>query len=455
MSPPADPSPSTTCAGAACWDVLSSPVPILVDLLNATNATSTVDNWNLNPVQWIRFGSGMAIAVATILSFHTMDQHIRYNKDGVMRAYVVRILFMVPIYAISAWLGLVQESFTIWWNVVRDVYEAVTIYSFIRFLAAYLGGKKAVTKLVISRYADGRRLIYHMWPCNKCLRTATNPQRFMANVNTGLMQYVVVQVLTALLTVYLTAVGKCKEGEWTWGNAYPYFVVVRNCCQTWALYDLVWFYRSLHAELAGCNPFPKAMCIKGVVFFTYWQSVLFSILATFGVLDWMSVFGFADPTTALQNFIICFEMLAAAILHAKYFPPEEFNELPPREARASPDLEESLNCSPLVPIPFEAVQADLAPRPRPAPSHDPDDPFPGPRTPSPEFDAPSNPFAGSDCFPGPRTPPPAAFDDPAVFATPPFSALPARHPSPPMFRSEDEPFDDPQEAKLSLVPSVH
>lgn len=56
----------------------------------------------------------------------------RHNKHGVMRAYVVRILFMVPIYAMAAWLGLIQGHFSLWWNLVREVYEAFTIHSFIR-----------------------------------------------------------------------------------------------------------------------------------------------------------------------------------------------------------------------------------------------------------------------------------------------------------------------------------
>lgn len=53
-----------------------------------------------------------------------------------------------------------------------------------RFLAAYLGGKKAVTKLVISRYADGRRLIYHMWPCNKCGQLSSEKPRHSRRFST-------------------------------------------------------------------------------------------------------------------------------------------------------------------------------------------------------------------------------------------------------------------------------
>eukprot|EP00667_Euglena_gracilis_P007563 EG_transcript_7646 len=360
-----------TPGGPAWWlpGNLSNTTAALVGLLNASNSTNGTNSspsppaspdWNLDPNQWLWFASGVASAAATLWSFRTMDQHIRHNKHGVMRAYVVRILFMVPIYAMAAWLGLIQGHFSLWWNLVREVYEAFTIHSFIRFLIAYLGGEAEVRKLVLQRYEVGRRLIHHMWPCNKLCRGPTNPQRFMTNVKIGVMQYVVVQVLIALMTVYLTAVDRFKEGEWAVDNAYPWFVFAKNISQTWALYDLFWFYHSLQGELAGCNPFPKAMCIKGVVFFTYWQSVLFSILAYFGVLHPLESLTQNEPATALQDFTICFEMFIAAILHAVYFPHDEFNALPARGAdSASLDVEERLPTGSPVPPPFESIRDEL------------------------------------------------------------------------------------------------
>lgn len=39
------------------------------------------------------------------------------------------------------------------------------------------------------------------------------------------------------------------------------------------MYCLILFYHELKVDLAGLNPLPKLLCIKGVVFFTFWYGM--------------------------------------------------------------------------------------------------------------------------------------------------------------------------------------
>ena len=70
----------------------------------------------------------------------------------------------------------------------------------------------------------------------------------------------------------------------------PLYVILHRLClafvqlsQMWALYCLVTLYEATREDLASINPLSKFLCVKGVVFFTFWQQCLLSALAYFGV----------------------------------------------------------------------------------------------------------------------------------------------------------------------------
>ncbi|MQL96132.1 hypothetical protein Taro_028805 [Colocasia esculenta] len=66
------------------------------------------------------------------------------------------------------------------------------------------------------------------------------------------------------------------------------------------------------------NPIPKFLLIKSVVFLTYWQGVLVFLTAKSGFLK------DADEAADFQNFILCLEMLVAALGHLYAFPYKEY-----------------------------------------------------------------------------------------------------------------------------------
>lgn len=72
------------------------------------------------------------------------------------------------------------------------------------------------------------------------------------------------------------------------------------------------------------KPFPKFLCIKAVIFFSFFQGVVIDLLVYYGYIK--DVFN-SDTngdtqllSSRLQNFLICIEMFLAAVAHQYSFP---------------------------------------------------------------------------------------------------------------------------------------
>ena len=93
------------------------------------------------------------------------------------------------------------------------------------------------------------------------------------------------------------------------------------------MYCLALVYYNLKEELAGIRPLPKFICIKLVVFFSFWQSVGIALLVRLKVIKenplWTD-YNADDVSKGLQDFIICIEMFFAAVGHHYYFSHEEY-----------------------------------------------------------------------------------------------------------------------------------
>lgn len=63
---------------------------------------------------------------------------VRYTQPDQQR-YVVRILFMVPIYAVESWFALRFKMQSIYLETCREAYEAYAIFSFYKLMESWCG----------------------------------------------------------------------------------------------------------------------------------------------------------------------------------------------------------------------------------------------------------------------------------------------------------------------------
>ncbi|EEF50053.1 transmembrane protein 184A [Ricinus communis] len=250
-----------------------------------------------------------AIALAV---FHIYRHLLNYTEPTYQR-YIVRIIFMVPVYASMSFLSLVLPASAIYFNSIREVYEAWVIYNFLSLCLAWVGGPGAV---VLS--LSGRILKPSCCLMTCCLPPIPLDGRFIRRCKQGCLQFVILKPILVAVTLVLYAKGKYKDGNFSPNQAYLYLTIIYTISYTMALYALALFYVACRDLLQPFNPVPKFVIIKSVVFLTYWQGVLVFLAAKSGFIK------DAEEAAQFQNFIICVEMLIAAVGHLFAFPYKEY-----------------------------------------------------------------------------------------------------------------------------------
>jgi hypothetical protein len=98
------------------------------------------------------------------------------------------------------------------------------------------------------------------------------------------------------------------------------------CVQFYALYCLFAMYHATCNELKDIRPLRKFLLIKAVVFFTFWQGFVFSILGRLGLIGKHSFTTYQTDAlaTSMQDAMICMECLPAALIFAYVFPVREY-----------------------------------------------------------------------------------------------------------------------------------
>ena len=262
--------------------------------------------------QWVIILAGVAALAASLLTTISVCLQMKNYRKPLLQRYVVRILLMVPIYSISSWVSLVSLRAAFWLDPFRDVYEAFTIYAFFQLLINFVGGERA---LIIMMH--GRPPVSHPWPLNRFLNKIdiSDPHTFLA-MKRGILQYIWVKPILAVATIVMKATGVYKEGYTSADSGYFWSGIIYNISITVSLYALAMFWVCMNADLKPFRPMPKFLCIKGIIFASYWQGFFLSILVYLGAFP-DDIRGYTPENlgAAIQDALICFEMPFFAIAH--------------------------------------------------------------------------------------------------------------------------------------------
>lgn len=320
---------TTTMADAAVSTIAS-----VIDNVTPTNVgivTSTIKNIDTiepTPIflqtKSAQFISGVFVWISLFLTCQQIYQHLRWYTNPSEQRWIVRILFIVPIYATYSWISLLffnNESYYVYFFTVRDCYEAFVIYNFLSLCYEYLGGEGNIMSEIRGKPIRSNCL-YGTW----CLVEKTYTIGFLRFCKQATLQFCLVKPVMAFVIIILQSFGHYRDGDWSPDGGYIYITVIYNISVSLALYGLFLFYFATKDLLTPFEPVLKFCTVKSVIFLSFWQGVMLAVFEKANiispVIDSMghSATSAGTVSAGYQNFLICIEMLFAAIALRYAFP---------------------------------------------------------------------------------------------------------------------------------------
>jgi hypothetical protein len=260
--------------------------------------------------------SGAAAWTATFISITLILKHVQYYTVPKQQRYIVRICLMIPIYAISSWFSYVFYHEAPYFEFIRSFYEAFVLASFFILLVNYLGDTPVDQHFAFVG-SEPRRLKLTIPFC--CISYNPANRHLIWYLKWGILQYTVIQPFLTVIGVIAHTQNKYCPESLSPKYANVYILSINFVSVTVAMYALITLYVTIKDELAPHRPFFKFLCVKLIVFFSFWQSALINILSFYNVIKPTEYWTKANIATGLNAILICFEMVVFALLHVKAF----------------------------------------------------------------------------------------------------------------------------------------
>ena len=291
---------------------------------------SAIHDWHQGKTDFAAFYSAAGFVVITLVfSFREILSHLYNWYAPEVQKFVVRILFMVPLYSVQSWLSLrFHGPARVYIDTVRDLYEAYVIQSFVYYLIELLGGEDRMVALLSRKdahYGNHGRFLTSVFR----MKRWRMGRDFLLKIKHGVLQYVVVKTFLTLLTTFVfLPIGIYGQGKFSFSDAYIYTTFILNVSVMYALYCLVMLFHAVQSDLTSpinWHPLGKFLCVKGLVFFTFWQGVAITFVRSHGFIpDQVGTWSGEDVANGIIAYLVCVEMVFFSIAHKFTFTWKEY-----------------------------------------------------------------------------------------------------------------------------------
>lgn len=279
-----------------------------VTLIGSTDWLATKMELDRGKVTLI--GSTICLMLTMHFSIQLVTEHFMSWKKPKEQKAIIIIVLMAPLYAIDSFIGLIDfmgsKPFFTFLDSVKECYEAIVMAKFLALMYTYLN--ISISKNIVPDEIKGRQ-IHHSFPMTLFQpHTAHLNHHTLKLLKNWTWQFVVIRPVCSILMIALQLLGVYPSWvSWT-------FTMILNISVSLALYSLVIFYHVFAKELAPHKPLAKFLCVKGIVFFVFWQGILLEILVSLGIIRsqhfWLDVEHIQE---GIQNVLVIVEMVFFAI----------------------------------------------------------------------------------------------------------------------------------------------
>ncbi|WRT66011.1 uncharacterized protein IL334_002962 [Kwoniella shivajii] len=265
-------------------------------------------HWDAHRIGWAVAGG--CAALTTLITLFNLTMHaIRYQHPPAQRQ-VMRVLLMPAVYSIVSFFSYRYYREYEYYILAETAYEAITLSAFLMLLMELvtMGTTDQDIKTALAE-KDKKKFPF---PFNFWRFRASKPY-FWHALSFSVMQYVILRPLISVIGIICLYYGVLCPDEYSIHYAEVYLDAVDFVSISIALYGLIIFYVLCKGELKGRKPLSKFLAIKLIVFFTFYQSFLFSILQSHGVIKGTALWTATNVSDGLSALCTCVEMVFFSI----------------------------------------------------------------------------------------------------------------------------------------------
>lgn len=143
--------------------------------------------------------AGVCCWLSVLISLYSVLNHFSHFHKPYLQKYIIRIIWMVPIYAINSWLSLKINPLIIYLDTLRECYEAFVIYSFLKYLTNYLYRELDLERE--NNQIECKPKVKHLFPLNLILKPLPGGYSFLYISRHFILQYSAIRPLTTFIAM--------------------------------------------------------------------------------------------------------------------------------------------------------------------------------------------------------------------------------------------------------------